>query len=72
MINAILSWIASLILKFLYGQAVKEAKKAVKKSVREKELKEVKEENLKKYHGAKERAERIKAAESLLNRTRTP
>lgn len=72
MVNAFFSWLVGLILKVLLDRAEKEAKEAAKKLARDKELKEIKEENLKKYEGAKDRASRIKAAEDLLNRTRTP
>lgn len=67
MIDAILAWLLKVILDWAFARAKSEALELFERLEKEKERKEINEENIKRYEEAKSRAERIKAATALLN-----
>lgn len=70
MFTSIISWIAGELLKWLLGMVEKSIKKHLEDLARDKERKEINEENIKKYEEANDRKKRIEAAIDLLNRSR--
>ncbi len=72
MVEKILMWIVSRILETLFGKAQKAIEEAKKDKERETQREETDEENTEKYQKATDRAERIKAAQDLLNGVRSP
>lgn len=71
--NAILTWLAGKILKYLLGLITTKIEEHAAQVVEDKRRGVVNDANVKAYEEAKDRAARIKAATDLLNRTsRTP
>jgi predicted outer membrane lipoprotein len=70
MIDVALSWLLKVILDWAFARAKAEATELLEKLKRERERKEINEENVKKYNEAKGRKERIEEALRLINRSK--
>lgn len=70
MLEAILSWICTQILNYLFNKASVAADKAAAQVIKDKERNETNSENLAAYENAKSREESRKAALDLLNRNK--
>jgi hypothetical protein len=71
MLNKILIWLLETILSWVVSRTTKEVTKIVNEQKEEKAVEVSNAENVVKYEKAKDRLERIKAAEDLLNRIRS-
>ena len=71
MIEKILMWLTQAVLNCMAAKAQKEVTRLYVLARAEKEFEETNQKNVEKYEAAKSRLEKIKAAEDLLNRTRS-
>lgn len=70
MLDKILMWVAQAVLNWMAAKAQTEVTKLYKDAQDEKEFEETNKTNVEKYNAAKDRFEKVKAAQDLLNRTK--
>lgn len=70
--SAVLTWLVTTILNWLAGFAAREIQRAHDKTELDKQRGEIDAANIKAHEDAKTRAEKIKAAQDLLNNLHTP